>query len=51
MGQGQGARRRLGKWVELGLPVEAKGSRDSESRAGSAWLRRASESTSESTED
>jgi hypothetical protein len=34
-----------GKWVELGLPVEAKGSPDSESRAGNAWLRRASEST------
>jgi len=31
-----------GKWVELGLPVEAKGPGAVTSRAGSAWLRRAS---------
>jgi len=32
-----------GKWVELGLPVEAKGSHDSEARPGRGWLRRAAE--------
>ncbi|HEY7028692.1 MAG TPA: hypothetical protein VH438_13835 [Gemmatimonadales bacterium] len=32
-----------GKWVELGLPVEAKGSGVTRSAAGSSWLRRAAQ--------